>query len=199
MTITHLLEDFAQGTSGRGLEISQVMLEEERLSSFEQGYQAGWDDSLQASGSAEKEVMENISKALLDLSSSRSEIYAQLMTSMRPLIGNLIDSVLPVILRASLGVQIKSLIEDYIDRNECSEITISVAQDKADVVSMIEPHVGDLPVRFNQVAEIEASQVRISFSGTDEQEIDVEHLLNQIKQSVDQFFENDIRAMLEKS
>jgi len=48
MSIAHLLDDFAaSGQSEQGL-IQEVELEEERLASFEKGYQAGWDDAVKS-------------------------------------------------------------------------------------------------------------------------------------------------------
>ena len=197
MTITHLLEDFTHGTARIGLEIDQTTLEEERLSAFEQGYQAGWDDSLQAAGGVEKKALEDISSTLSAISLSKKQIYAETLVSLRPLINNLVESVLPLISRESLGIQIKSLIQEHLEKNESKDIVVSVAKGQREVLNKISSHLSDLPCRFVEDGRFDPSQIRIGFAADEEQEIDTQELLRDIKIYIDQFFEEEVQAMKE--
>lgn len=199
MTITHLLEDFTFSKSGTGLAIDRAMLEEERLSAFEQGYQAGWDDSIQAAGGMEKKALDDIAKALSSISSSRSETYSKLLLSLYPLINNLVDSVLPLILRESLGIRIKSIIHDFLEKNEADEIVVSIPESQRDVLSIIKPHLSEFPVRFSETHREEVAQISVGFGGADELEIDSHHLVSQIKESIDQFFSEEVQGTKEKN
>ncbi len=199
MTITHLLEDFTHGTMSAGLELNQAALEEERLSAFEQGYQAGWDDSLQAAGGTEKKALEDMASTLSALSLSKTEIYAELLVSLRPLISDLVDSVLPVILKDSLGVQIKSLIQAHLEANESRDIVISLAKGQSDILNALTPYLSDLPCRFVEEGGFAPTQIRIGFGTDEEQEIDTQKLIAEIKTYIDRFFEDEVQTMQERT
>lgn len=195
MTISHLLEDFARDNLHEQGNVSSAILNEERLSSFEQGYQAGWDDSLKASGSNEKQALEEISKAFSELSVSRERIYTELLENMRPLIDGIVDSTLPAILKESLGLQVGVLIHDYIQKHGGGEIIVTVAPGQKEILSKVTNRFVDLPIHFKEVSRIEPSEVKINFCGVDESEIDTMELALQIKSSIDDFFENEVSVL----
>ncbi|MEM9909172.1 MAG: hypothetical protein AAF922_00185 [Pseudomonadota bacterium] len=192
MTITHLLEDFARERAQQQSGVSQAILDEERLSSFEQGYQAGWDDSIKASSGEETKAMQFISKAVSDLSVSRQEIYTELLANLHPFFGNLIESALPMILKESLGVQIAELIHTHIEDYGHQDVVISVGEGQKELIDRVASRLKDLPIRFEIVSGLAATQVKIKFSDMDENEIDTFELVGQIKKSIDKFFADEV-------
>lgn len=197
MTITHLLEDFTRRDTDVGLDTSQAVLEEERLSAFEQGYQAGWDDSLKAAGGAERQLLEEISKALSDLGSCQNEVYRELLTNMRPVIGSLVEAVLPSVLKENLGIQLSSLIQDYVEKNGTAGIVVSIAKGQSDLLSDVTSILSNFSADIQEDAVLEPYQVRVSFAGKNEVEIDPEALMKQIKVSIESFFQDDVQTIRE--
>lgn len=195
MTITHLLEDFTRNTSGASVEVSESLLEEERLSAFEQGYQAGWDDSLKAAGGTEKETLEAVTKAVSHLATSQLDVHRELLNNLRPFINNLVDAVLPMVLQKSLGTQIKTVIQDYIEEHGNCDIVVSVARGNAAALKEAFSDLSGLSLRIEEEHRMEQSQVSVSFSNSAEQEVNTQDLVRQVKDAVDGFFENEVQSI----
>lgn len=197
MTISHMLEDFAHEQSNGDLTVNRAMLEEERLSAFEQGYQAGWDDSLEAANGSEKKVLKDILEALLSLSLSQQEIYGELLVNMRPFLNTLVDFVLPTVLKGTLGIHVKSIIDDHIKENGECAVSISVANGKAEILKESLPHSPGFHVNIVEDSSIEDSQVRINFTSGDEKEVDPDQLLTEVKSLIEDFFKNEVSTVKE--
>jgi hypothetical protein len=97
MTIAHLLQDFSKAAVGSGpfRLHSEETLEDLRLSSFEQGYAAGWEDAVKTRSSEDSQSAHAIVSSLEDLSFTFHEVRAQMFTLLEPLFDCVIQCVLP--------------------------------------------------------------------------------------------------------
>lgn len=97
MTIAHLLQDFSSKDNGSGPFhlYSDDSLEDLRLSSFEQGYKAGWEDAVEAGTAEDGKASEALTHSLEDLSFSFHEARAQVVSSLEPLFSCLSEQLLP--------------------------------------------------------------------------------------------------------
>ncbi|WP_146347538.1 ABC transporter ATP-binding protein [Falsiphaeobacter marinintestinus] len=112
MTIAHLLQDFSKTAVGSGpfRFHSEETLEDLRLSSFEQGYAAGWEDAAKARSSEDTNSTRAISNSLEDLSFTFHEVRAQMFALLEPLFDCVTESVLPNIAAKGTRRQIVGLL-----------------------------------------------------------------------------------------
>lgn len=194
MTINHLLQDFTLGRENLKHDMSQVSLEEEKLAAFEQGYQAGWDDSLKTSESSDKDALEKIVKSISEIGDARDEINHQIFSNMKSFVDELINSIIPEILHETLGFQIKSLITESLEKRQSNEITVYLSSEENSAAELVSESLSELPVRIEKADSLSGSQVRVTFSDGCEQEMDNEALVRNIRTSVKDFFENEVRC-----
>lgn len=103
MPISHLLQDFGNyHGSGAAPVISDATLEEHQLEAFEQGYQAGWDDSARAHAEDHARVSEALAATLQQFSFTFHDAQVQILKSLHPLFGQIAETLLPELARATL-------------------------------------------------------------------------------------------------
>lgn len=97
MSITHLLEDFEihLNPGSRRRVFSDVQLEELRLSSFETGYTAGWDDAVKSLGETQVRVAEGLEKRIEDIQFTYVEALAAMLAATEPVFRAILDQLLP--------------------------------------------------------------------------------------------------------
>ena len=108
MSISHLLESF-QDTAlddSRPISMSELTLEEEKLEAFERGYKAGWDDAAKAQEEDRDRITSDFANNLQELSFTYQEAYGHLARALKPVLQQMVDSVLPGLARQALGPQI---------------------------------------------------------------------------------------------
>lgn len=96
-------------------------IEDQKLQSFEAGYQAGWDDAIKAQSDAKGKLTEELAQNLQDMSFSYHEALAKLASSMEPVMQQVIDKLLPEMVRGALGAhildQLKKMLSDQIENS----------------------------------------------------------------------------------
>jgi flagellar assembly protein FliH len=81
-------------------------LEEARLSGFEQGFKAGWEDCEAAQQTAAQQGRAEILRHLQELSFGYHEAHGHLVSALRPVLSALTDRVLPAVARQTLGPRV---------------------------------------------------------------------------------------------
>jgi flagellar biosynthesis/type III secretory pathway protein FliH len=91
-------------------------MEEARLASYEQGYTAGWDDSVEAQRSERSQLTVDLAHNLQSLSFTYYEARSHILKGMEPLLVGLVQHLLPEVAKVSLAgiVQqaLASLVQD---------------------------------------------------------------------------------------
>ncbi|UXX82270.1 hypothetical protein [Roseovarius pelagicus] len=188
MSIAHILDDF--GTSGgeATISISDISLEDERLASFESGYKAGWDDAAKAQQDDRKRISADFAANMHDLSFTYREAQSGLLTELKPLLTSMVETVLPHLAHASLGLRVVEMLQDIAKTAIEVPAQIVTTPSNADVMeSLIEKHF-DFPVIVRREDTLGDGQVHISF-GSREAQIDLTAVLAEIDSAVDGFFE----------
>ena len=98
------LEDFGTPISGQTAAVISVeMLETERLESFDKGYRAGWDDAIKAKSDEGAQFADGVAQSLQDLSFTYHEVHAQILSNLGPLFEEILQKLLPLLARETLG------------------------------------------------------------------------------------------------
>ena len=190
MSIAHLLEDFGAYARGNPVALTDVSLEEQRLEAFEKGYQAGWDDSVKAAQEDTRHVSADLAHNLQDLSFTYHEAYTAVLGSFRPLLDQMISSVLPTLMRQSLGAQVADALHDLAREQGPQPIEIVTAPANVAAIETLLDLEDGLNLTVTEEPSLAEGQVHIRF-GPHEREMDLQRVITQIEGLVTDFFEEN--------
>jgi flagellar assembly protein FliH len=187
MTIAHLLEDFTMPSDGSPVQmLSEDMLEDQRLASFEQGYSAGWDDAVQAQEKETSRISSGLASNLEDLSFTYHEALSQMNANLAPLFRGLADKVLPDTMSAAFGQHVADEIMDMARDQVEQPVFLVVSPGEQEVVRNLLERNGSITakVRSDQLLSPGQAYLRV---GDSEREIDCNALTESIRKSIDAF------------
>lgn len=189
MAIADLLEDFAESGPKAGEVLSEVKVEELKLEAFERGYQAGWDDSAKAQQDSSTHLSEDFTRNIRDLSFTYDEAYAGFVAAMRPLIGQVVNAVLPELAHATLGIRVAALIEEEVIAHGRQPVILTTAPASAAALQAVLPQDAGFPVEMRQDDTLAEGQVQLRIGEAAEREIDLQGVLDGIRAATDSFFQ----------
>lgn len=196
MTIAHLLEDFSALADGEPVAITDVALEEEKLAAFEKGYQAGWDDSTKAASDEAGHISADFAQTLHDLSFTLHEAQAAALKALKPLLDQMIETVLPRLAQDSLGERVREILDGFLDGQAPAPVSLLTAPETAPALEALLEGQDHLPVTVTPEPAMTEGQVRLRF-GTTEREIDTAAVLSEISAAIDAYYADTLNDMKE--
>lgn len=187
MPISHLLEDFSAPSHTQGrLDLSDDILEELRLSAFENGYQAGWDDASAAHAAEQAHISSDFSQNLQSLNFTYQEAYCHIMAMLKPLLIQMVETILPQVAHKTLGMRIVSEVIDLAQSHSNQKIELIMSP-----ISRIKLENLSLPdltttIQFIDDESLSEGQVFLK-AGQSERRIDLDGLLDDMKLAIDGF------------
>jgi len=190
MSANHLFQDFGTlnpaDTGKKSLSVDE--LEDMKLHSFESGFQAGWDEAIKAQADNEDHVSEEFTRSLQSASFEYYEVRKILEVDVQTIMEEVVNTILPLAARASLGAHvcdlIKAVTEKTLDRS--IEIVVAPGREKAvnDVLTV------DLPEPFTIVVDSTMSPNQACLRlGTKEIDIDLDKAVAEVASALSNFFE----------
>lgn len=190
MSLSRILPEFGARSAKNSITLTDVSLEDQKLASYEAGYQAGWDDSAKANSEAGNQVAADFAQNMSDLSLTYHEAYAALLADVKPLLTQIVNAVLPAMARDTLGPRILELIEADMGGDTRRTVTLFAAQDDCAFLRPLIDGLDDsLEVVLQSDPTLVAGQVRLSFGNEQEQELDTAALIAGIQTALQGFFE----------
>ncbi|MFT3690629.1 hypothetical protein [Paenirhodobacter sp.] len=162
-------------------------LEEDRLTAFEKGYSAGWEDSSATREAEEARLRAAVGQSLQEMSFTYHEARHHLLESLRPLIVAMVEKILPSAARASLPQLIAEQIRET--AQTLTDLPITVSANPACMTAihtMLEDRAG-LPVTLLADPALSEGQAYIKFPET-ETRIDLDDVISRIASAVDTYF-----------
>lgn len=193
MSITHMLEDFGDLRRGTPLPITDVTLEEERLQSFENGYQAGWDDCARSQSDDARRITADLSQNLQDLTFTYEEAYAAVMQALYPLLEQMIAAVLPRLARDSLVPRLVETVHEIAREHGHQKIGITAASEDMALLDHLTDALPEMDIELRADDALASGQLYLRFDGG-EQAIDLQEVLKGMEYAVSGFFENNRKA-----
>jgi len=187
MTIAHLLEDF--GNAGKVEPVATVsdeLFEEQKLVSFENGYTAGWDDSVGAHEAETSKISATLANSLEDMSFTFHEAQNQLIESLDPMFKVLTSAILPDAMAASFGHHIVDQLTDMAKGQTDQPLVITVAAGEAGGVRSALNQNFSVDIKVREDSDFAPGQAYLRV-GDLEREINSGALLDSIRESVDAF------------
>lgn len=188
MALSAMLEDFSQHPPGTTMDLTEVGLEEQKLDSFEKGYQAGWEDSTRAQEEGETRIAEDFARNIRDLSFTYEEAQSGVLAAMEPVVREMVNAVLPALAHDTLGPRIVELLQAEIAAHGRQPVHLLTAPDSAAALRSILPESCDLPLEIAETPTLVDGQIQIRFGTESEQEIDLTRVLEGIRAASDGFF-----------
>ncbi len=188
MTIAHLLQDFGgSAISGQPVTIlSESDFEDQKLVSFEQGYSAGWDDSLKMQSDEQSRVTGALAQNLEDLSFTYQEAYTQMLNSVTPVFSAMVDRVLPEVMKDTVGHVIVEQLQDMVAGRDHQPVIMSVPEGYGVAVRSMISDSTPMPVTINEDGSLIDGQIYLQVGGM-EREVNTDGLLTDIRHAVHAF------------
>ncbi|KIC10352.1 ABC transporter ATP-binding protein [Leisingera sp. ANG-M1] len=188
MTIAHLLEDFGFSTPAEPAvpAVSEEVIEEQRLESFEKGYSAGWDDAVTAKDQETSRISAELANSLEDLSFTYHEAQSQLLDSLDPMFKVLTSAILPDAMAASFGHHIVDQLAELAKGQTDQPMRIVVSPGEGATVRNLLPENFSVPVTVQEDGALTPGQAYLRI-GSSECEINCDALLESIQDSIEAF------------
>lgn len=194
MSVSHLLEDFGAYARGTPVALTDVSLEEQRLEAFEKGYQAGWDDSARAANEEHRTISADFAQTLKDLSFTYHEAQIAILNGLKPLMDQIMSTVLPSLVHQALCAQISELLHELAQEHSDQPIEIVTAPLNIPALEAMLQEQDTPPVSLVEEDSLAEGQAYLRF-GSQEREIDLKAVHTAIEQAVTGFFDQTEREI----
>lgn len=189
------LEDFAPvAPTALARETTEGLTETQRLSAFEQGYKAGWDDAIVAADEDQSRITTDLAARLQDLSFSFHEARAHVLAGVEALVTSVMRTLAPRIGADVLPHLVLDHLQDLMQASADTPICMRVSpSDRAAIQAML-PQDPGFPILIEESADFASGQVTFVM-GQSESELDLGECFAQIEQKIDIFFSDNERQL----
>jgi flagellar assembly protein FliH len=185
-----LLEDFATDAPaqrGGAAQMAGGFSEAQRLDAYEQGYSAGWEDAVKAAADDTGHIAAGLATSLQDLSFTYQEAHTHVLSSVKPILMQVLSKVLPAAAHAALPDLVGERLAALQSRAASTPMLLQVsAADEARVAAALPKDPG-FPLELRVESTLAEGQVFLS-AGTLEEEIDTKEAIEEIVTAISDFF-----------
>ncbi len=159
-----------------------------RDSAYSDGVKSGADAASRAFEDEKIRTLAPILEALNDMGFTQVEACQAMLNSMRPMVEQLVETVLPESARLGFGAEVSALLCKAYEKAPTAQIVISVAPDAvASIQSLLAPSKADFSVEADPA--LDGLQARVNWQGGYDQ-INLDDALNEVRSAIDTFFNN---------
>lgn len=170
------------------VELGQSELEECKLTAYEQGYTAGWDDAVAAQDAEITRLRSDLGNNLQDLSFTYHEAHSHVLRSLEPLLLDMVAKVLPATARHALAPMILEELRPIARKLADAPVeVIANAENRALLERMLIDE-APFPLTFTEEPSLSDGQVFLNF-GRNELRVDLDGAIAAIKAAIAGFFE----------
>jgi flagellar assembly protein FliH len=106
--------------------VDNIALEEAKLTAYDKGYRAGWDDAAQSHESDQTRIGAELARNLTALGITYAEARTHVLAAMEPVLQDIVARLLPAIARAALAPTILHSLRPLAERASDSPIEIMI-------------------------------------------------------------------------
>jgi flagellar assembly protein FliH len=186
--VSRLLEDFVASRSDdvSGRWVREDEWEEQRLSGYEEGYSAGWEDALSAQSQTQARLCEALSQKLCDLSFTYHEALTQMLAALEPIFQAIFETVLPRAWSAGQAARLAELATAMAKEQAEGPLVLKVPKGTADAIRPAFEREYGAPFELREDPGLAPDQACIRL-GDVEQFVDGEALLRALAEAVNGF------------
>lgn len=167
--------------------VEAAAVEEAKVASFEQGYSAGWDDAVAAQQGDQGRIRADLARNLQSLSFTFQDARSHVLQSIKPLILEMVNRLLPEVARESLAPTVLEAVmpmaEELADAPLILVLNPAVRGQIEDLVTQAT----GLPMVIEEEPTMPDGQVYIRF-GSSETKVDLGQVTTDIAIAVRTFF-----------
>jgi flagellar biosynthesis/type III secretory pathway protein FliH len=184
------LEVFDTATAADGrvqplVEVSAV--EEAKITSYEQGYSAGWEDASAAQNGDQSRIRADLARSLQSLSFTFQDARSHVLQAIRPLILEMTSRLLPEVARESIGPTVLDALMPMADEMADAPLTLVLNPVVRDRVESLVARATGLPMVIEEEPSLSEGQVYIRL-GAKETKVDLDRVTADITAAVRAFF-----------
>ena len=163
-------------------------LEEHRLSAYEAGYKAGWEDASAASAAEQGALRADVARNLQAMSFTYHEARTQILRALEPLLAEIAARLLPEIARAALPGQISAILLPLAEQRTEVPVTLAVSPAARTAIEALVSTPSGLPLVIVENDELGPGQASLRL-GEVETRIDLDAAVAAIRALVRDFFD----------
>lgn len=167
---------------------SSTSLEEHRLEAFEQGYKAGWDDAAAAQSEDQARVAADFALNLQELSFTYHEARGHILTSLEPLLKEMVSKVLPSLAREALSQTILDEINSVAEIQTRAGIEVVISPANRVALEQLVEKQESLDITIIEEPSMADGLAYLRFADSEKQ-VDLDSVLTSFTQSVEGYFE----------
>ncbi len=189
MSLSHRYRNFGGPTAPEVTEeeTSVVATEDQQLEAFEKGYQAGWDDAVKAQADSASKISAELGQNLQDMSFTYHEALSKLTLSLKPVLSEIVDKLLPAMAHETLGPQIMGQLLELIKDQPHQPIEIVVAPSNVDAIQSLADDKLEDPFEIVAEPSLADGQAYVRV-GDVERSVDLEAVLTGVSEALTAFF-----------
>ncbi len=180
--------DTASPVASMSAPVSDTVLEEERLQSFDRGYKDGWDDAARAHAEEQATISAELAGNLQTLSFTYHEARSAVLREMEGILKGVVSRVLPGTMERTLGQMILERVNEAAESAADITAEVIVNPENADRVRNLLEGMIAPPIQVQEETSLGEGQAYIRLGGS-EQKIDLEAVLQGLSDAVSEFFE----------
>lgn len=188
-SIAHRYADFSPlGSDGQPAELLQLeQVEDQKLQSFEEGYQAGWTDAEKNHTAEQKTIGEEFVHSLRDLSFTYQEALTRLNRGLKPMFEEMMATLLPRTAGAALRAHVIEQLVELAAQQTDAQITLRVSDVTLPLLEeLLEGVELKLPVILSSDTALSPQQVFVTLDKI-EREINLDAVCDEIKSAMKAF------------
>tara|TARA_R110002074_G_scaffold35840_3_gene97633 strand:+ start:10980 stop:11579 length:600 start_codon:yes stop_codon:yes gene_type:complete len=190
MSLSHRYHNFSSLPSSGELSepIDQDKVEDAKLQSFDDGYQAGWEDAVKAHEDARDRVAADFAQNLQDMSFTFHEAFAKLGLAMKPMLSQIVTTVLPETTNKTLAAHVLAQMCDLMSEQSENAIEIAVSPENLNALTEMLSDTTNIPFTIKAEPALGEGQVYLR-ANTQEREINLDAVTRGISDALDAFFQ----------
>lgn len=190
------LEDFCTKVVSNDPKLTpETSFEEHRLEAYEQGYKAGWDDAAAAQSEEKSRITADFARNLQELSFTYHQARGQILSSLEPLLMEMVSKVLPKLAAGHLAKSIVDEIMLIAKTHTNADVQIVICPVNRPAIEQLLESQDTLKITIIEEESMAEGLAFIRF-GEIERQIDFENILNRFSQSVEGYFEQQEKVAI---
>ena len=189
------LEEFSSGPQSVSNSTENVEFETQRMASYEQGYQAGYDDAAQSANDDQTRISAELSLNLQDLGFTFNEARSHVINSLEPLLLALVEKLLPELVAQSMGQRILEEIVPLAELAADAPIQVIVAPACRAAIEPILNSAKSFPFELIDEPSLGPGQAFLRSGGL-EKDIDMQSVISAITEAMSAMEHENARAFV---
>ena len=184
------LEIFDTVTAGDGTPqplVEASALDDAKITSFEQGYSAGWEDAAAAQSDDQTRISADLARNLQSLAFTFQDARSHVLQAIRPLILEMANRLLPEVARETLAPTVLEALMPLADDMADAPLTLVLNPAVRDRVEALIAQATGLPMVIEEEPSLSEGQVYIRL-GPAEARVDLTQVTDDISAAVHAFF-----------